>query len=513
MRVAAIDSVNTTVTVAERRKAFGNRYVAPQQWPESTPVFLHRRSRPEPLPVYMTDSGGRPEFNNFRLSWVGRDVPYLAMNLEFPGGDDEIKDWENLLVYVRLSRSDGQGRAVEGILPLAADAELPSHMGGPGNPYTIRYQHLRRHLGLPNTLDTTPEGAGVVSHVSEIMRDIVLGSYARQTFLREMLDWIYADDGHDLGRIYRSDDRFRAGELEALRGSPDGVSEALVRSYQIDVEVAFLDGTDPRIDAASFSILNPPEPEESQETEEPEDEGEPAEAAAVWSAELYAGIDRSVAPADTGYSRWGAINGALSNDRFSYGGESYRVEFLMHAAGGLYLGLDADVGTDFALRIGDAEYRASQSKDPLTASGADYWWDLDQPAWAPGRPTAVSLHTLQGEVPPRASPPPAARFRNIPPDHNGTSSFTMRLYLTEEFPLSYKTLRDHAIEVENGTLQRVKRVARGSNKIWELTITPESTQDITVTLTQNQNCQDKQAVCTPDGQRLHNTPTATIPGP
>ena len=499
--------------MTERRKAFGPGFVAPRQWPEGTPVFLHRRARPEPLPGYMTDSGGRPEFNNFRLSWVGTDVPYFAMNLEFPGGDEGLKDWESLLVYLRLSRADGQGTVIEGILPLAADAELPSHIGVPGNPYTIRYQHLRRHLGLPNTLDIRPEGAGVVSHAWDLMRDTVLGRYAQQTFLREMLDWIYADDGHDLGRIYIADDRFRPDELEALGESPNEVSEALVRSYQIDVEVAFLDGTDPRIDAASFSILNPPEPEESPEPEEPEDAGGPADGAAVWSAELYAGIDRSTVPADSGYSRWGALNGALSNDRFSLGGDDYRVEFLMHAAGGLYLGLNKPIGTDFALRIGETQYLASQSKDPLTAAGADYWWDVEHPGWAPGRPAAVSLHTLQGEVPPRASPPPAARFRNIPPAHNGTSSFTMRLYLTEEFPLSYKTLRDHAIEVENGTLQRVKRVARGSNKIWELTITPQSTQDIAVALTQNQNCQDKQAVCTPDGQILHNTPTATIPGP
>ena len=276
MRVAAIDGVNTTVTVTERRRAPGERYVAPKQWPEGTPVFLHRRAMPEPLPGYMVDSGVRPQYDNFRLSWVGRDVPYLAINLDFPGGDDELKDWMNLLVYVRLSRSDGQGRAIEGILPLAADAELPSDIGGPGDPYTIREQHLRLHLGMPNRLDSRPEGALIVSHASDVMRATVLGNYGRRTFLHRMLDWIYAEDGHDLGRIYSTDDRFRAEELEALAGSPDTVSEALVRSYQIDMDVALLDGTDPRIDTGSFSILDQPDDSESPETDSNDDQRAPS---------------------------------------------------------------------------------------------------------------------------------------------------------------------------------------------------------------------------------------------
>ena len=86
-------------------------------------------------------------------------------------------------------------------------------------------------------------------------------------------------------------------------------------------------------------------------------------------------------------------------------------------------------------------------------------------------------------------------------------------YFTEEFPLSYKTLLNHAVEVEQGSLVAVKRAARGSNKIWDLTISPEPSQDIVITLQMRQDCQAKQAVCASDGRTLHNTPTATIPGP
>ena len=476
-------------------------YVAPQEWPEGTPVFLHRRAMPEPLPGYMVESGVRPQYENFRLSWVGRDVPYLAINVDFLGGDDELKDWTNLLVYVRLSRSDGQGIAIEGILPLAADGELPSEIGGPGDPYTIREQHLRRYLGLSNSLSSRPYGAGVVSHASDIMRDIVLGHYRPKTFLRDLLDWIYADDGHDLGRIYSTDDRFRADELEALTGSPDTISEELVRSYQIDMDVAFLDGTDPRLDAGSFSILNQSDDVESPEAEE------------LWSAILDVGTNRSVAPPDSGYSRWGALDGSLSNDLVISDGESYRVDFLMYSAGGLYFGVDVDIGSDFALRIGDVEYLASESKDPNTASHADYWWDVAEPDWGPDRSVAVSLQRLEGEVSARTLAPPAARFKLVPHSHNGADDLTMRLSFTEEFPLSYRTLLHHAVEVERGSLLQVKRATKGSNRIWELTVSPESSEDIVISLRRGPNCDAEEAVCTPDGRMLHNAPTVIVPGP
>ena len=403
MRVAAIDSVNTTVTVTERRRALGERYVAPKQWPDGTPVFLHRRAMPEPLPGHMVDSGVRPHYDNFRLSWVGRDVPYLAINLNFPGGDDELKDWMDLLVYVRLSRSDGQGTAIEGILPLAADAELPSDIGGPGDPYTIREQHLRLHLGMPNRLDSRPQGALIVSHASDVMRDTVLGNYRQRTFLHVMLDWMYAEYGHDLGRIYSTDDRFRAEELEALTGSPDTVSEALVRSYQIDMDVAFLDGTDPRIDTGSFSILDL-----SDDTEAPEpDDGAPAAPSPGW------------------------------------------------------------------------------------------WLGSDSPNFI--APTALT-----------------AEFLDVPPSHDGQTAFTFELRFSEEFSLSYRTLRDDAFVVAGGSVQRARRLERDSdtpNIRWEITVSPNGSGEVTVLLPATTDCDAEGAICTKDGRVLSSRLEAAVGGP
>ena len=256
MRVASVDSGNKTITVVERYKANGgDSFVEPYAWPADTVVYHHRRARPERLPDYMVKSGKKPSFANFRMSWSGLDVPYLAINMSFAGSDTELKDWRELLVYLRFRRADGEGRMVEGILPLGADGEMNLDDRQPGNPYTVREQHLRRYFGWPEDLDNDPDASVEVSFVDDARRKNTFISGDERTFLQDVVDWIYADDGHDLGRIYPLDDRYAADEAEVLQGSPDTVSEELVRSYQVVVDVAFLNGTDPRIDTDQFSIL------------------------------------------------------------------------------------------------------------------------------------------------------------------------------------------------------------------------------------------------------------------
>ena len=256
MRVASVDSGNKTITVVERYKANGgDSFVEPSAWPADTVVYHHRRARPERLPDYMVESGKKPSFANFRMSWSGLDVPYLAINMSFAGSDTELKDWRELLVYLRFRRAGGEGRMVEGILPLGADGEMNLDDRQPGNPYTVREQHLRRYFGWPEDLDNDPDASVEVSFVDDARRKGRFISGDERTFLQDVVDWIYADDGHDLGRIYPMDDRYDADEVEALQASPDTVSEELVRSYQVVVDVAFLDGTDPRIDTDQFSIL------------------------------------------------------------------------------------------------------------------------------------------------------------------------------------------------------------------------------------------------------------------
>ena len=254
IRIASVDAANQTIAVAERYQVAAESFVAPRAWPAETVVYHHRRARPERLPGYMIESGERPTFNNFRMVWTGLDVPYLGINVHFTGSDTELKNWRELLVYLRFRRGDDQGTMIEGILPLGADGELNISHRQPGNPYTVREQHLRRYLGWPEDLDSEPNGTGEVSFVHDLLRGKKFVEGSERTFLREIVDWIYADDGHDLGRIYRLDDRYSPDDRRALQRDPDTASEGLVRSYQVVVDLVFLDGTDSRIDADNFSI-------------------------------------------------------------------------------------------------------------------------------------------------------------------------------------------------------------------------------------------------------------------
>ena len=254
MRIASIDTANNNVSVVERFDAFA-QFAAPQAWPTGTAVDHHRRARPENLPGYMVKSGQSPIINTFRLTWQGMDVPYLSMNLEFPGGDSQLKDWEQLLIYMRFRRADSTGTMIEGILPLAAGALVTTRPLG--DPYTVREQHLRRYLGWPENLDNDPDGSQQVGLVNDANRAAEFISGPERTFLQDMIDWIFEDNGHDLGRIYPWDDRYNATELAALEADPPTASEDVVRSYQIVVDVALLNGADPRIDVEQFSITPP----------------------------------------------------------------------------------------------------------------------------------------------------------------------------------------------------------------------------------------------------------------
>ena len=144
---------------------------------------------------------------------------------------------------------------MRGILPLAAGALVTTRPLG--DPYTVREQHLRRYLGWPENLDNDPDGSQQVGLVNDANRAAEFISGPERTFLQDMIDWIFEDNGHDLGRIYPWDDRYNATELAALEADPPTASEDVVRSYQIVVDVALLNGADPRIDVEQFSITPP----------------------------------------------------------------------------------------------------------------------------------------------------------------------------------------------------------------------------------------------------------------
>ena len=110
-----------------------------------------------------------------------------------------------------------------------------------------------------------------------------------------------------------------------------------------------------------------------------------------------------------------------------------------------------------------------------------------------------------------AAPTPlTAGFKNAPESHSGEDAFTFRIAFSEPISISYKTLRDHSLEVTNGSVTKVKRV-NGSSDLWEITVDPDSDGDVTITLPVTDDCTAQGAVCTGDGTKLSNRLELTVP--
>ena len=123
----------------------------------------------------------------------------------------------------------------------------------------------------------------------------------------------------------------------------------------------------------------------------------------------------------------------------------------------------------------------------------------------------ASVSTAAVAGPP--SEPLTASPENPPDAHDGESAFTFELRFSEEFELSYKTLRDHAFTVTGGTVTKAQRTEKGSNVHWRITVNPKGAGDVTIILPVTEDCGDQGAICTDDGRMLSNRLELTVSGP
>ena len=110
-------------------------------------------------------------------------------------------------------------------------------------------------------------------------------------------------------------------------------------------------------------------------------------------------------------------------------------------------------------------------------------------------------------------PPLTALIENAAASHDGESVFTFELRFSEEFGISYKTLRDHAFTVTGGTVRKAQRLEQGSNIGWRITVRPNSDGQVTITLPITEDCDAQGAICTDDGRKLSHRLELTVSGP
>ena len=156
------------------------------------------------------------------------------------------------------------------------------------------------------------------------------------------------------------------------------------------------------------------------------------------------------------------------------------------ATGSTYILASDDVGKTIKVRVSFTDDRGHQEQ--LTSTATD----------------AVEARPL---------PPLTASLDNTPSSHDGESAFTFELRFSEEFDLSYKTLRDHAFTVTGGAVRKAQRLEQGSNIGWRITVRPDGNGQVAVVLPETTDCDAQGAICTGDGRKLSHSLELTVGGP
>ena len=122
-----------------------------------------------------------------------------------------------------------------------------------------------------------------------------------------------------------------------------------------------------------------------------------------------------------------------------------------------------------------------------------------------GVTNAISTTVLRAAV--------LAELLEVPKEHDGSSTFTFEVHFSEVPKLSYRTVRDHLFTVGGGNITRARRVTKGSNLAFEVTVEPDGVDDVTLSAAPTSDCAASAAVCTRDARPMHNGLSATVPGP
>ena len=125
--------------------------------------------------------------------------------------------------------------------------------------------------------------------------------------------------------------------------------------------------------------------------------------------------------------------------------------------------------------------------------------------------TLTSAATAAVEAAPLT--PLTALIENAAASHDGESAFTFALRFSEEFGISYKTLRDHAFTVTGGTVKKAQRLEQGSNLGWRITVRPDGNGQVAIVLPETTDCDAQGAICTEDGRKLSHSLELTVGGP
>ena len=111
-----------------------------------------------------------------------------------------------------------------------------------------------------------------------------------------------------------------------------------------------------------------------------------------------------------------------------------------------------------------------------------------------------------------AETPLTAELQGAPDSHNGSETFTFRILFSEAVHVGYATLKQHAFQVSNATIEKAQRVDR-RHDLRMFTVRPSSDDAVVLVLPATGDCAAEGAICTGSGKRLSTRLEISVPGP
>ena len=100
----------------------------------------------------------------------------------------------------------------------------------------------------------------------------------------------------------------------------------------------------------------------------------------------------------------------------------------------------------------------------------------------------------------------------MPANHDGSSAFTFRIAFSADVDITPGNMRDHALTVTGATVTNATRVD-GRSDLWELTLEPAGTGEVSILVQQDRACTEAGALCTTDGPGAVDRARAQRAGP
>ena len=107
-----------------------------------------------------------------------------------------------------------------------------------------------------------------------------------------------------------------------------------------------------------------------------------------------------------------------------------------------------------------------------------------------------------------------AEFTRGPDAHDGAASFLLHLEFSHAPKgFSYRSVQGGLFDVEGGQIAKARRLERGKNLRWEVTVEPDGGEAVTLAARATTDCTAQHAACDADERKFAGGLSLTVPGP